>query len=180
MNAINGRFDEDYEYREACQPNQHGAEWTIHAILYRERCETVVVQKSHITPGQSYPSSASDSVAIRVRDIVYLMRRRLNKTIEEMAAEIGRLKQALVDEANERKTDKDAFKANLSQAQSNLEIAKNNAVILLETNNQLAAKQKDYEDTKEKLAKVREYLGKERFDQIIAMSTLEKMAGAQP
>lgn len=111
--------------------------------------------------------------------MVYLMRRRIDKRLEEVCQEVAFLKDRLTETVDGRNMDRISFKEKLAEAEKNLEVTKNNAVILLTQNEVLVKKQKDFDQMKEELAKVREYIGKERYDAIVATARLEKMAGSQ-
>ncbi len=159
---------EQYEFKEASTPDEFPG-WTVHAIVERQHTEKVMVMKSHVVPGQSYFSSASDEESHVVTNMVYLVRRRVDKAMEEMACRVEHFRSvasALEREKHAEKTEFDRERLELRNKAAEAERSHQN---VLAANEVLKKKIPTMERMEADLAKLRDHLGSAQFNLIIGM-----------
>ena len=167
--------NEQFEFYEANTPDQHPG-WTVHAIIERQRVEVASVNKSHVLSVGAYPTSITDQESHVVSYTVYLMRRRIDKALEQAAEKVARCEKEASDANKSLYDAQNSFKdatAALNKKVAELEQA---CEALSCSRGKLLEKVASMEQWGVDLAKLRDYLGKERYDAVLVLDQLEKMA----
>jgi len=170
--------NEQFEFLEADRPDERPG-WTVHAIIEQQRIEIVSVSKSIVVPGSTYATTVVEQEAHVVSSVVYLLRQRIEKTLEEMSLVIQDARARAAASAEAANKAEAAFKTERDELKKKAADSANTLAIVDATNKRLIEKQIIMDQMAADLAKLRDHLGKERYDQIIAISQLEKMAKSE-
>jgi hypothetical protein len=159
--------NEQYEFCEANSPDERPG-WTVHAIIQRQRTETVSVMKSCVLAGATYPSSVTDQESHVVAYTVYLLRRRVSDALEQAAQKVERREREVVEQSKRILELETKISMMATQHREALWSYSEQSRIASIRSEELVRRCEKAGAMESDLAKLRDHLGKERFNLIIA------------